>query len=206
MLEEDPSQLDLHGEERVVTLLFADIRNFTPFAESHSARQVVALLNAYFSAIVPVIERHGGTLNQYMGDGIMAMFGAPAAQPDHALRAVRAAAELVRRVHELKELWEKLGFQGMRMGTGIHTGRVVVGTVSSPRPLDYTAIGDTTNTAARIEAQNKVFLPEILISSDTYQLLPEAERQRLGCHAQPVPAEVKGKKQHLDLHLVDVDL
>jgi len=202
LLEEDPGQLDLHGEERVVTLLFADIRSFTPFAESHSPREVVALLNAYFGAIVPIIERHGGTLNQYMGDGIMVIFGAPVTQPDQAVRAVRAAVEVIRCVHAMQQRWAELGFPGLRMGVGIHTGRVVVGTVGSPDRLDYSAIGDTTNTTARIEAKNKEFGTEILISDETYQILPDDERRRLGCCAAKLHAEVKGKDQPLELHKV----
>jgi len=202
LLEADPTQLDLRGEERLVTILFADIRRFTAFAERHPAREVVALLNAYFGEIVPVIERHGGTLNQYMGDGIMVIFGAPVPQPDHAARAVRAGTELVRRVHALHARWEQLGFPGLRTGVGVHTGRVVVGTVGSPHRLDYTAIGDTTNTAARIEAQNKVFDTEVLISAETYGSLPEEERRRLGCSPEPRPALVKGKERPLDVHVV----
>jgi adenylate cyclase len=210
-LEADPAQLDRRGQERVVTVLFADIRNFTPFSEAHTAREVVALLNAYFSAVVPVIEAHGGTLNQYMGDGIMVIFGAPAACPDHALRAVRAAVGMVRRVHELKATWARfdrlkvwVSAGGMRIGIGIHTGSVVVGTVGSAGRLDYTAIGDTVNAAARIEAKNKDLGTEVLISNATYEALPAAERARLGCTAEPAAVPVKGKKEALHLHRVEV--
>jgi adenylate cyclase len=141
----------------------------------------------------------------------MVIFGAPALQPDHALRAVRAAVAMVRRVHELKEQWarfDRLGVWkpagGMRIGVGVHTGQVVVGTVGSPGRLDYSAIGDTTNAAARIEAKNKDLGTEILISGVTYAALPPEERTRLGCTAEAAEVPVKGKMATLRLHRVAV--
>jgi adenylate cyclase len=203
-LEADPHQLDRLGEEREITVLFADVRSFTDFSETHTAHEVVALLNAYFTATVPVIEGQGGTVATYMGDGIMVLFGAPATLDQAPLRAVRAAVAMVRRVHELKEQWARLGNPAMRIGVGIHTGKVVVGAMGSPGRLDYTAIGDTVNGAARIEAENKKFGSEILISATTYAALPEDEKQALGCAEQPLEASVKGKKQKLHLYPVHV--
>ncbi len=204
-LESDPRRLDLGGEEREVTVLFADIRDFTTFSENHNPHEVVALLNAYFTAVVPLIEAEEGTINTYMGDGIMVLFGAPANCPGHALRAVQAAVAMVRRVHELKPLWKQLDNEKMRIGVGVHTGKVVVGAIGSPRRLDYTAIGDTVNAAARIEAENKHFGTEILISAETYAALPDVDRARLGCTADPVESKVKGKTTHLFLHVIPVD-
>src|SRR5262249_48080910 len=156
-----------------------------------------ALLNAYYGVIVPIIEEHGGTLNQYMGDGIMVIYGAPARCAYHALRAVRTAAAMVRRVHELSGRWAGLcdpAFRWpdpkhpeFRIGVGIHTGKVVVGSVGSPKRLDYTAIGDTVNGAARIEAENKRLGSEILISAQTRAALPEMERERLGVCSESEP-------------------
>jgi len=203
-LEADPRQLDRRGEERVITVLFADIRGFTAFSEGHSPREAVALLNAYFSVVVPVIEANGGTVNSYLGDGVLALFGAPASSADHALQAVRAAVAMVRAVHQRSTAWAALGKPGFAIGVGIHTGKVIVGTVGSPRRLDYTAIGDTTNAAARIEAENKRLSTEILISSETYQALPPEQRPLLGCVETPQPATVKGKQQTLYLHTVRV--
>ena len=130
------------------------------------------LLNAYFEAVVPHIEAEGGVIDKYMGDGIMALFGAPATQPDHALRAVRAAAAMVARVHELRGDWAKLGNPRMRIGVGVHTGKVVVGAIGSKRRLDYTAVGDTVNAASRIESENKAQGTEVLISAATHGALP----------------------------------
>jgi adenylate cyclase len=210
-LEADPHKLNPGGEEREVTVLFADIRRFTDFAERHTPAEVVALLNAYFAAVVPLIEAEGGMLNTYMGDGIMVLFGAPATQADHALRAVRAAVAMVRKVHELRDTWARLDragvwrpHGGMRIGVGVHTGKAVVGAIGSPRRLDYTAIGDTVNTAARIEAENKVQETEILVSAETRAAIPDQERAQLPLDADPCAAEVKGKEQKLLLYPVAV--
>jgi adenylate cyclase len=202
LLESDPELLDLRGEERIVTVLFADIRGFTVYSEKHAAREVVTLLNRYYTEIVDLIEQNGGTLNQYMGDGIMVLFGAPVRHPDHALQAVRAARAIVQRVHDRQALWADLGFPGMRIGVGVHTGPVIAGTVGSLRRLDYSAIGDTVNAASRIEAENKKFGTEILISSATYREIPDRERALVGCKPASFPTEVKGRQQSLDLHEV----
>jgi adenylate cyclase len=147
---------------------------------------------------------HPGMLNQYMGDGIMVIFGAPVVCPDHALRAVCSAVAMVRRVHDLKETWAKLGMPDLRIGVGIHTGKGIVGTLGSPSRQDYTAIGDTVNAAARIEAENKTFGTEILISSETREVLTAEERKQLGCADQPRQAEGKGKAEKLSLYPVTV--
>jgi adenylate cyclase len=139
-----------------------------------------------------------------MGDGIMVIFGAPAPVPDHAERAVRTAVALVRKVRELQPRWVELDMPQMRIGVGVHTGPVIAGTVGSLRRLDWTAIGDTVNTAARIEAKTKDLGVEILISAETYRDLPSKQRQALGCCAEAQPAEVKGKKVVLHLHAIQV--
>jgi adenylate cyclase len=204
LLEQDPGQLHRLGEEREVTVLFADIRNFSAFSDKHTPPQVVKLLNAYYGAIVPCIDAEGGMLNSYMGDGIMVIFGAPARQPDHALRAVRAAVAVVAAVHDRITLWKQLGFDGLRIGVGIHTGKVVVGAIGSPIRLDYTAIGDTVNAASRIEGVNKLFQTEILITQETRDALPAAEAERLPIDASARPARVRGIQREFRLHEVRV--
>lgn len=205
LLERDPDQLYLKGEERVITVFFADLRDFSAYSETHAAHDVVKLLNAFYSAIVPIIEHHGGTLNQYMGDGIMVLFGAPEACQDDALRAVRAAVAIVRQVHDLEHQWKDLGNPKLRMGVGIHRGPVVTGVVGSRKRLDYTAIGNTVNAAARIEAENKNLKTEILISSETYYNLPDKSRGPLGCQEHGHPVQVKGISRQLIVHAVDWD-
>jgi len=203
-LEDDPDNLQSSGQDRELTVLFADIRNFTAFADGRSPRQIVALLNQYFGAMVPIVEEHGGTIDKYIGDGLMVLFGAPRNQPDHALQAVRAAIAMVERVHDLEATWARNQFPGMRIGVGVHTGTAIVGVVGSPRRLDYTANGDTVNSASRIEAENKPLGSEILISDATYRALPARERARLDCVDRPEPRVVKGKKDVLRLHRVVV--
>ena len=201
-LESGGATLDLHGQQRDITVLFCDIRGFTPFSEQHTPHEVVRLLNAFFAVAVPAIEAEGGTVNQYIGDAVMVIFGAPQPQPNHASRAVRAAVEIVRRVHGLGDRWKALGAEPFRVGIGIHTGGAVVGTVGSPGRLDYTAIGDTVNTAARIESANKELQSEALISQATFLALSEDERQRVLATGQPQSLSVKGKQEALHVYSV----
>lgn len=201
-LESAAAKLDLRGQQRDITVLFCDIRDFTPFSERHSPHEVVRLLNAFFAVAVPAIEAEGGTVNQYIGDAVMVIFGAPQLLPDHAARAVRAAAEVVHRVHAVGDRWKELGTAEFRIGIGIHTGKAVVGTVGSPRRLDYTAIGDTVNTAARIESANKELKSEILISRATLAELPADERARIEAASGPKDLSVKGKQETLRVYAV----
>ena len=204
-LEADPTSLALRGEERIVTALFADIRDFTSYSEMHTPQEVVALLNVYFSAIVPLIEQLGGTLNQYMGDGIMVLYGVLIITEAHAESAVKTAVEIVRKVHQLKPLWSEYDFPQLRIGVGVHTGKVVVGTMGSPERLDYTAIGDTVNAASRIESENKKFGTEILISSDTFRSLSVKIRAEMNWAKEPHVTTVKGRQESLELYAINVD-
>jgi adenylate cyclase len=201
---EATGSLDLRGEERKITVLFADIRNFTSFSERHTAESVVKLLDGFFTAIVPIVEEHGGTVNLYIGDALMVLFGAPEPQSDHASRAVATAVAMVRRVHESEPLWKELGADEFRIGVGVHTGRAVVGTVGSPRRLDYTAIGDTVNTASRIESGNKELNTEILISRATYDALSAAELGRFTVRWDAKKLKAKGKAETLDVYSCEV--
>lgn len=210
-LEADPGRLDPGGEERVVTVLFADVRNFTDFSERHAAAEVVTLLNAYFAAVVPCIEAEGGTVVSYMGDGIMAVFGAPASQPDHPLRGVRAAAAMLRAVHARRAEWAALDRAGvwaekggLRIGIGVHTGPVVVGAIGSRGRLDYTAIGDVVNAAARLEGANKDLGTECLVSAETLGRLAAADREGPGLAAEGVDVSVKGKAGKLRVYPLTV--
>jgi adenylate cyclase len=192
VLEAEPSLRAAGDEERVITVLFADVRGFSQFSQRQPARKVMALLNRYFDTVLPILESHGGTINQFMGDGIMVLFGAPEANAQHPAAAVAAAVAMVRRVHENRKAWAELDCPGFRIGIGIHTGPVIVGTLGSSSRLTYTAIGDTVNAAARIEPENKVLKTEILISSTTYDSLALADRSRFGCDDRPVAVELRG--------------
>lgn len=193
-LEADPGRLDLAGENRVVTIMFVDLRGFSSFAATcrGQPQRVVALLNAYFTAVIPEIEAEGGTVNQFMGDGMMVLFNAPQEYPDHAVRAVRAARNLVRAVRERAAEWAKLGYPGLGVGVGINTGTCTVGAVGGPTRLDYTAIGDTTNAAARLESATRTAHVDILIGPETLRLIPPDERSVLGCDGEAREVELKG--------------
>jgi len=202
-LEMDPTRLRLGGESREITVFFVDIRDFTAFSERHTPYEVVVLLNAYFGVVIPLIEAEGGIINQFMGDGLMVLFGAIPDRPDHAVAAVRAALATIRAVETNQSVWASLGFDRMRAGVGIHTGTVLLGAVGSPTRLDFTAIGDTTNAASRVEGENKRIGSCILITGATRAAVPPAERNLLGIKDQSVPATVKGKQVELSLYVVE---
>jgi adenylate cyclase len=140
------------------------VRGFTQFAERAAAQEVVACLNELYEAVVPVIQRHGGHANKFVGDGLLAVFGAPERHADHAARAVAAACEIAQLVRE--------GAGGeLRVGLGVNSGRVVVGTIGGGGRRDFTVIGDPVNTAARVEAATRVTGDDILITETTLRAL-----------------------------------
>jgi adenylate cyclase len=150
---------------REVTVMFSDIRGFTALSELAPAEDVVKMLNTYFSNQVEVIFRHGGTLDKFIGDAIMAFWGAPVSHADHARLAVAAAIDMSTALMEMRFNLGTLG-ENLEIGIGIHTGRAVVGFIGSNDRLDYTAIGDTVNLASRIEGMTKG-IGRILVSEAT---------------------------------------
>jgi adenylate cyclase len=155
--------IDLRGEEIEASVLFLDVRGFTEFAERAAAQEVVACLNNLYEAVVPVIRRHGGHANKFVGDGLLAVFGAPERHADHAARAVAAAREIAQLVRE--------GVGELRVGLGVNSGRVVVGTIGGGGRRDFTVIGDPVNTAARVEAATRLTGDDILITETTLRAL-----------------------------------
>ncbi len=174
----------LAGEEVRVTVLFVDIRNFTAFAERATATEVVGQLNAFYELVVPVLARHGGHANKFVGDGLLAVFGAPDHLPDHADRAVAAAMEVVRRVAG------RFG-EDLRIGIGVNSGPVVAGTIGGGGRVEFTVIGDVVNTASRVEAVTRDTGDDILITDATRRLLT----RDLGVFVERPTVELKGKTQ-----------
>ena len=148
----NPNSFRLGGANQTVTVLFADIRGFTALSENENPEKIVGLLNRYFSAMSEIIFDHGGTLDKYIGDGLMAIFGAPTTTPEDALNAVRAAVAMQKRLLSLNEELGKDGFGQVSVGMGLHTGEATIGYVGSDKRSEYTAIGDTVNLASRLES------------------------------------------------------
>jgi adenylate cyclase len=156
------------GTRRRVTLLFSDIRGFTGIAENLRPESVVELLNEYFESMVDIVFRYHGTLDKFIGDGLMVIFGAPVDDPDQEEHAVQAAIEMQQEVHRLSRKWALAGRAEIRIGIGINSGHAIVGNIGSNRRLEFTAIGDTVNLASRLESATKELAVDILISEYTH--------------------------------------
>jgi class 3 adenylate cyclase len=168
-----PSLPELGGRTQRVTILFSDIRGFTTYSEKLTAREVVEMLNAYLQRACEAVLEHGGTIDKFIGDAIMAEFGAPVAQADHARRAILAALALQRTAEGFRP-WMEQRFAGrelheFRIGVGLHTGDAVIGNIGSRMRMEYTAIGDTVNTASRLESATKSVGCSILASAATVE-------------------------------------
>ncbi|QLA81838.1 adenylate/guanylate cyclase domain-containing protein [Acidovorax sp. JMULE5] len=169
-----PELMRLGGEAREVTLMFTDLANFTTLSEQLSAEQTVEVLTAYFNAMTPIVHATGGTVDKFIGDAVMAFWGAPLDDPQHAEHAVTAAISMQQAMQVLVADLRARGLPPIHMRIGLHTGRVVVGNVGSEQRFSYTAIGDAVNLAARLEGANKAFGTGILLSAATAAQLPSS--------------------------------
>ncbi len=197
MILKNPKSLSLGGERKEVSILFSDIRSFTTITESTDPELLAKLLHEYFTEMTEEILATDGVVDKFIGDAIMAFWGAPLEQPDHADRAVRAAQGMIQRLGRLQKKWNAAGFPHVDIGVGIHTGNAIVGNMGSEKRFDYTVIGDSVNTASRLEGLNKEYKSHIIIS--------EATREKLH---EPVPArelgevKVKGKTVAVKIYSV----
>jgi adenylate cyclase len=158
---------NLAGEDVEVSLLFTDVRGFTAYTETAGAREVVTRLNELYGEIVPIVLRHGGHANKFIGDGLLAVFGAPDRLPDHASHAVAAGREIVETIRGHRD--------GLRIGVGINSGTVVAGTIGGGGRVDFTVIGDAVNTAARVESATRDTGDDLLITYATWMLLNDGD-------------------------------
>jgi len=191
----DPNRLKLGGERREVTMLFTDLAGFTTFTEELGADKVTRILNVHFSRAEAIIKRHDGILNRFIGDAIMAMWGAPLDDPDQALHACRAAVEMQEDLEVLRGEFRAEGLPEIRMRVGIHSCTAVIGNLGSSDRFDYTAVGDGVNLAARLEGVNKLYGTGILVSGETRSRVGEAVPMRLVDRV-----IVKGKSEPVDIY------
>jgi adenylate cyclase len=193
-IAEHGEQVKLGGQKRDVVILFSDIRGFTSMSEKMEPDDVALLLREYFTEMVEIIFRHGGTLDKFIGDAIMAFWGAPFASEDDADKAMRAAIDMQRKLVELNQHWAQTGKPSVQIGIGINFGQVFAGNIGSEQRLEYTVLGDAVNTASRL--CSKAGKGEIIISEPLHQRLkfpPQVEGRE--------PLELKGKSQRVANYL-----
>lgn len=161
--------LKLGGKRAIVTVLFSDIRGFTSLSEKMTAEEVSMILNEYFAEMEPIITKYNGVINKFIGDAVLAIFGEPIQDINHAQNAVKCAYEMLKKVEYLREKWILEGKPKIEIGVGINTGEVFIGNIGTETRMEYTVIGDTVNLASRIESYNKVYKTNLLVSSSTYE-------------------------------------
>lgn len=195
ILSDPDKYLQLGGESREITVFFCDIRGFTSFSEQHPAKVVVTVLNEVFSKLTPVVYKYHGTFDKYNGDELMGFFGAPVANPDDTLNAVRMAVEMQKIFVEIREQFTLVDIKHLGIGIGLHTGEAAVGNIGSEKVMNYTVIGDTVNLAHRL--QQKAPGGAILISEATYKKVAEYIEAEL-----LPPLQVAGKSEPVTAYRV----
>lgn len=194
----NPDMITSAGQKKELTILFSDIKGFTNYTSTVTPHEIQELLNKYFEAMVEIVFKYEGTVDKFIGDGLMVFFGDPEPQPDHAIRGVRAAIEMQKKCREFKRQWEQEGKMPIQIRIGINTGFSIVGNMGSSKRLSYTVIGSEVNLASRLESNAPV--GGILISENTYSIVKDSVLTRpLG------EIKVKGLDQPVKVHEVLVD-
>jgi len=166
-LNRQPGLLELEGVSKEMTVFFCDLKNFTGFSEQLNPKELVSLLNEYFTLMTEILYKHGATIDKYIGDSIMAFWSAPIPQEDHARRAVMASIEMHQGIERLSEEFKLRGRPGPTMGVGINSGEMNVGNMGSRYRLAYTVIGDAVNLAARVEAMTRLYNVPTIVGETT---------------------------------------
>lgn len=191
------NEIGVGGQNREVTVFFSDIRGFTSFSEHRTPEEVVSMLNDYFEVMVAIINRHGGVVDKFIGDAIMAVWGAPQSSEKDTTNALKACIEMRRELVGLNERRKAKGDVPIWIGMGLHTGRAISGTIGSQERMEYTVIGDTVNMTSRIESSTKAFGTDLLVSQ---AVMDQVENEFLVELAGK--ATVKGKSEPLNLYYV----
>jgi adenylate cyclase len=190
-----PEKLKLGGDRRELSVLFSDIRGFTTIAEGLTPEELVHLLNEYLTVMTDIVFKYDGTLDKYMGDAIMAIFGAPLDLPDHPIKACHSALEMIEELKNLNQKWIAEGKHPMDIGIGINTGPMMVGNMGSAQRFDFTAMGDSVNLGSRLEGVNKSYKTNIIISEFTF----EKVKNEFTCMELDA-VRVKGKKRPVKIY------
>ncbi len=204
-----PDAFALEGESRDMTVLFSDVRDFTALSETMSAHELTQLMNAYLTPMTAAIHRHRGTIDKYIGDAIMAFWGAPMTDADHATHAVDAALEMQRRLQQLNQAFTARGWPALRIGAGINSGEMNVGNMGSAFRMAYTVMGDAVNLGSRLEALTRHYEHDILVSENTVNAAPqhvfrEVDLVRVRGKDQPVTVfEPLGRRAELDAQVLE---
>jgi len=170
---QDPQSMGLAGEEREVSVLFCDVMGFSAVSEQLEPQQVAQWLNGFFTLVSRIVVRHRGTIDKYIGDSVMAVWGAPARSQTHAFDALSAALDIQEEIRELNQHYEDDGLPTIQVGVGVSTGLANVGTLGSQYRMDYTVVGDMVNVAQRLEAQTRKYHVPIIASDETVKALPD---------------------------------
>jgi adenylate cyclase len=200
-LIQDPSQARVGGDTRVLTVLFSDVENYTGFSEKLPPQEVLRILNEYLAEMTNLVMEHEGTLDKFIGDGIMVFWGAPLPQENHAELAMDCALRMRAKMEELRSRWQDAGQAPLSLRIGINTGEVTVGNIGvTGKKMEYTAIGDNVNLASRLESINKLYGTRLLISDATRSLLPR-DKYHMRCID---AARLKGKDKTTELYEVSL--
>jgi adenylate cyclase len=187
----------LGGEMKNITVLFSDIRDFTKLSSKMEPAKVVKFLNDYFSSMVDVVFKHGGSIDKFLGDGLMALFGAPISYHDSARRAVDAAIEMRIKLSEINVRRELEGENPIDIGVSLHTGECIVGNIGTQQKMEYTAVGDVVNITSRLEELNKEFKTHVIITEATYQHVADFVKVR------PLPeVQIRGRSEAIRIYEV----